>query len=68
MSEEQLEWEEQTVARYREHLKKFREQLGEQASIVEIEKLLVEHENTLMRDTLDALSEGVSPPKDSGGS
>jgi hypothetical protein len=58
------DWEEQAVKRYRARLKTFRDQLGPHASIVEVEELLIEHEHALMQDTLQALTEGVSPPRD----
>lgn len=64
MASEQRDSEEQAVARYRQRLQQLREELGPNAGIVEVEALLMQHENTLMQDTLSALSEGVSPPRD----
>lgn len=58
------DWEEQAVERYRERLKNLKEQLGPHASFTEVEELLIEQENTLMRDTLEALTKGISPPRD----
>ena len=55
--------EEQAVTRYRQRLQQLREKLSPNAGIVEVEALLIEHENALMQDTLQALSEGVSPPR-----
>ena len=60
-------WEaqaEEATKRYRERLNALRDELGPDASIVEVEALLVEHENAIMRDALDALTEGVSPPSE----
>lgn len=60
-------WEtqaEEAVKRYRERLNALHDELGPNASIVEIEALLIKHENAIMRDALDTLSEGVSPPHD----
>lgn len=59
------DWADQAVQRYRERLEKLRDKLGPNASIVDIEALLIQHENNLMSDTLDALTEGVSPPEGS---
>jgi hypothetical protein len=56
-------WEEQAVARYRQRLKNLKEQLGPHASFSEVEELLIEQENNLMKDTLEALTEGLSPPR-----
>ncbi len=64
MASEQRDWEEKAVARYRQQLAKIKEELGEHASIAEIERVLMEHERSLMSETLDALAEGVSPPRD----
>lgn len=58
------DWEEQAVARYRERLKNLKDKLPPDASLIEVEELLIEHENSLMKDTLDALTEGLSPPPD----
>ena len=58
------DWEEQAVARYQERLKNLKDKLPPDASLIEVEELLIKHENTLMKDTLDALTEGLSPPPD----
>lgn len=58
------DWEEQAVARYRERLKNLKDKLPPDASLIEVEELLIEQENSLMKDTLDALTEGLSPPPD----
>ena len=58
-------WEaqaEQAVNRYRERLDTLRAELGPHASLVEVEALLIKHENALINDTLHALTEGASPP------
>lgn len=60
-------WEaqaEQAVTRYRQRLDALRADLGPHAGIVEVERLLMQHENALMRDALEALTEGTSPPHD----
>ncbi len=64
MTKDKRQWKEEAVARYERRLEQLWEQLGPNASIVEIERLLIQHENNLMQDTLEALSEGVSPPKE----
>ena len=62
------QWEEQAVERIRERLKVIKEQLPPHASLIEVEEALVEHENAIMKDALEALTEGLSPPKDESNS
>ena len=67
MASEKRDWKQQAMKRFEERLDLIKEQLGEDPSFFEIEELLIEHENAIMRDTLEALTEGVSPPQDKKG-